>query len=90
MVHFNHRLPTYDECESLKRYSLTQGDIPWNPSAFSDQVADKFYQQVLIHEQVSTSLNSKSELSSDIVKMPPKKVAPYLTFLTHLMFPTYA
>ena len=62
MVHFKHQLPTSDKCEPLKRYSLTQGDIPWNPSAFSDQVADKFYQQVLNNEQVSTSLNSKSDL----------------------------
>jgi hypothetical protein len=26
---------------------LTQADAPWNPSSFSDQVADKFYQQVI-------------------------------------------
>jgi hypothetical protein len=26
---------------------LTQGDTPWNPSSFSDQVAGKFYQQVI-------------------------------------------
>ena len=88
MVHCKHRLPTSGECESLKRYSLTQGDIPWNSSAFSDQVADKFYQQVLKNEQVSTSLNSKSDLSPDIVKMSPKNVIPYLSFLTHRMFLT--
>ena len=63
----------------LKRYSLTQGDIPWNPSAFSDQVADKFYQQVLNNEQVSTNLNSKSDLSPDIVKLSPKSMIPYLS-----------
>ena len=72
MVHFKHRLPTSDECESLKRYSLTQGDILWNPSESSDQVADKFYQQALNNEEVSTSLNSKSDLSPDTVKMSPK------------------
>ena len=88
MVHFNHRLPTSDECESLKSHSLTQSDIPWNPSAFSDQVADKIYQQVRNNEQVSTSLNSKSYLSPDIVKMSPKNVISYLSFLTHLMFLT--
>ena len=80
MVHFKHRLPTSDECESLKRYSLTQGDIPWNPSAFSDQVADKLYQQVLHNELVSTSLNSKSDLSPAIVKLSSKNVIPYLSF----------
>jgi hypothetical protein len=26
---------------------LTQGDTPWNPSSFSDKVADKFHQQVI-------------------------------------------
>jgi hypothetical protein len=26
---------------------LTQGKTPWNPSPYSDQVADKFYQQVI-------------------------------------------
>jgi hypothetical protein len=44
---------------------LTQGDTPWNPSSFSDQVADKFYQQVIDNEQKS-SLNTKSDCSSDI------------------------
>jgi hypothetical protein len=44
---------------------LTQGDTPWNPSSFSDQVADKFYQQVINNEQ-KNSLNTKSDYSSDI------------------------
>jgi hypothetical protein len=44
---------------------LTQGDTPWNPSSFSDQVADKFYQQVIDNEQ-KNSLNTKSDHSSDI------------------------
>jgi hypothetical protein len=39
---------------SLKQYCLTQGDTPWNPSSFSDQVADKFYQQVIDNEQKNT------------------------------------
>jgi hypothetical protein len=47
MVHFRHRLPTSEEIASLKQYNLTQGGTPWNPSSFSDQVADKFYQQVI-------------------------------------------
>jgi hypothetical protein len=46
MIHFKHRLPTTEEINSLKQYCLTQGDTPRNPSSFSDQVADKFYQQV--------------------------------------------
>jgi hypothetical protein len=47
MIHFKHRLPTTEEVNSLKKYCLTQGDTPWNPSSFSDQVADKFYQQII-------------------------------------------
>jgi hypothetical protein len=44
---------------------LTQDDTSWNPSSFSDQVADKFYQQVIDNEQ-KNSLNIKSDNSSDI------------------------
>jgi len=47
MVYFKHRLPTKDDFTSLRQYCLTQGDTPWNPSSFSDQVADKFYKQVI-------------------------------------------
>jgi hypothetical protein len=43
MVHFKHRLPTAEDMSSLKQYCLTHGDAPWNPSSFSDQMADKFY-----------------------------------------------
>jgi hypothetical protein len=44
---------------------LTQGDTPWNLSSFSDQVADKFYQQVIDSEQ-NNSLNTKSDYFSGI------------------------
>jgi hypothetical protein len=47
MIYFKHRSPTTEEINSLKQYCLTQGDTPWNPSSFSDQVVDKFYQQVI-------------------------------------------
>jgi hypothetical protein len=40
MVHFKHYLPTKEDMMSLQQYCLTQGDTPWNPSAFTDQVAD--------------------------------------------------
>jgi hypothetical protein len=50
MIHFKHRLPSTEEINSLKQYFLTQGDTPWNPSSFFDQVADKFYQQVINNE----------------------------------------
>jgi hypothetical protein len=52
MIHFKHRLPTTEKFGSLKQYCLTQGDTPWNTSSFSDQVADKFYQQSINHEQI--------------------------------------
>jgi hypothetical protein len=44
---------------------LTQGDTSWNPSSFSDKIADKNYQQVIDNEQ-KNSLNTKSDYSSDI------------------------
>jgi hypothetical protein len=65
MIHFKHRLPTTEEINSLKQYCLTQGDTSWNSSSFSDQVADKFHQQVIDNEQ-KNSLNTKSDYSSDI------------------------
>jgi hypothetical protein len=65
MIHFKHRLTTTEEINSLKQYCLTQGDTPWKPSSFSDQVADIFYQQVIDNEQ-KNSLNTKSDNSSDI------------------------
>jgi hypothetical protein len=65
MIHFKHRLPSTEEINSLKQYCLTQGDTPWNPSSFSDQVADKFYQQVIDNERKNI-LNTKSDNSSDI------------------------
>jgi hypothetical protein len=65
MIHFKHRLPTTEEINSLKQYCLTQGHTPWNPSSFSDQVADRFYQQIIDNEQ-KNSLNTKSDNSSDI------------------------
>jgi hypothetical protein len=65
MIHFKHRLSTTEEIDSLKQYCLTQGDTPWNPSSFSDQVSDRSYQQVIDNEQ-KNSLNTKSDNSSDI------------------------
>jgi hypothetical protein len=65
MIHFKHQLPTTEEINSLKQYCLTQGDTPWNPSSFSDQVADKSYQQIIDNEQ-KNCLNTKSDHSPDI------------------------
>ena len=52
MVHFKQRIPSSERVRSLKQYCLTQGETPWNPSSFSDQVADKFYQQVIVHKSI--------------------------------------
>jgi hypothetical protein len=60
MIHFKHRLPTTEEVNSLKQYCLTQGDTPRNLSSFSDQVADKCYQQAIDNEQ-KNNLNAKSD-----------------------------
>jgi hypothetical protein len=65
MIHFKHRLTTIEVINSLKQYCLTQGDTPWNPSSFTDQLTDKFYQQVIDNEQ-KNSLNTKSDHSSKI------------------------
>ena len=65
MVHFKHRLPTTEEITSLKQYFLTQGDAPWNPSSFSDQVADKFYQQVIDTENYNATFNDTIQPTND-------------------------
>jgi hypothetical protein len=66
MVHFKHRLPTIEDMSSLQQYCLTHGDTPWNPSSFSDQMADKFYQQVIDTENYNTCLDptARSQLLS--------------------------
>jgi hypothetical protein len=60
MVHFKHRLPTVEGMSSLKQYCLTHDDTPWNPSSFSDQMADKVYQQVIDTESYNTYLEPTS------------------------------
>jgi hypothetical protein len=52
VLHFRHKLPTSAENTSLKQCCLTQGDAPWNPLSFSDQVAGKFYQQVIFKQRI--------------------------------------
>jgi hypothetical protein len=42
MIHYKHQIPTIEEINSLKQYCSTQADTPWNPSSFSDQIADTF------------------------------------------------
>jgi hypothetical protein len=60
MVHFKHRLVTAEEITSLKQYCLAQGDVSWNPSSFSDQMADKFYQQVIETENYNSCVGFAS------------------------------
>jgi hypothetical protein len=52
-------------CDCPFNIEQTQGDSPWNPSSFFDQVTDKFYQQAIDNEQKNT-LNNKSDHSSNI------------------------
>jgi hypothetical protein len=87
MVHFKHRLPTVKDVSSLKQYCLTHGETPWNPSSLSDQMADKFYQQVIDTESYNTCLDptarsqtfSFNDLSdSQIVDIPGQPA--YLVF----------
>jgi hypothetical protein len=61
MIHFKHRLPTAEEIAYLKQYCLTQGDVPWNPPSFSDQIADKFYHQVIETENYDIPLGTISK-----------------------------
>jgi hypothetical protein len=58
MVHFKDRSPTAEDIASLQQYCLTKSDIPWNPSAFCDQMADKFYQQFIDTENDYILLDS--------------------------------
>jgi hypothetical protein len=79
MIHFKHRLPTTEEINSLKQYCLIQGDTPWNPSSYSDQVSDKFNQQVIDNDQMN-SLNTQSGCSSDIKVELVEQVIPNLSY----------
>jgi hypothetical protein len=84
MIHFLKLFHTTQEVNSLQQYFLAQGDTPWNPSSFSDQVADKFHQQVIDNEQ-QNNLNTKSSYSSDIkVDLENKEFLSCHT-LIHLM-----
>jgi non-homologous end joining protein Ku len=65
MIHVRHRLSTTEEIATLKRHCITHGDSPWNPSSFSDQVADKFYQQV-----IDTKNYNASSKNQNIIRMP--------------------
>jgi hypothetical protein len=78
-IHFKHRLPATEEANSPKQYCMTQGDTAWNPSTFSDQVADTFYQQVIDNEQ-KNSVNTKSDNSSDIKVDLVERVIPKLSY----------
>jgi hypothetical protein len=53
-------LPTAEEITLLKQYCKTQGDAPWNPPSFSNQMADKFYQHETENYNTCSNSNSKS------------------------------
>ena len=52
----------------------------WNPSSFYDQVADKFYKQVIAHEKYNANLNSKLNPSSQSDSETVRKDPLQLTF----------
>ena len=80
IVHFEHRIPTSEEVVSLKQYCLTQSETPWNPSSFSDQVADKFSQKVIAHDTCNSNLKSKLTPSFHSDSGTVRKDPPQLTF----------
>jgi hypothetical protein len=82
MVHFKHRLPTAKEIASLKQYCLTQGDVPWNPTSFSDQMADKFYHQIIETENYNIRLGFPSN-------DPPVTVVDKVSQHNHKKMPFY-
>jgi hypothetical protein len=47
MIHFELRFPTTEEVNSPKQSCLTHANTPWNLPSFSDQVTDKFHQQII-------------------------------------------
>jgi hypothetical protein len=63
MIHPKHRLPNDEEVKSREQYYLTNGESPWNPLVFSDQVVDKYYHlNYLDEKQVNIDLKSKNEM----------------------------
>jgi hypothetical protein len=57
-------LTRYEDISTLKQQRLTQGYAPCNPSSFSDQVADKFYQQVIDTENYNASSTNIPDTST--------------------------
>jgi hypothetical protein len=79
---FRHRLPITKEIVPLKQNFLAQGDAPWNPSSFSDQVANKFYQQVIDTE----NYNASSKYLPDTTNDKENKSYSKFSFHDHLIY----
>jgi hypothetical protein len=79
MIHFKHRLSTTEEINSLKQYCMTQGDTPWNSSSFSDQVAEKIYQQVIDNEQKNSFIIKSDYISGITVDLVEQDI-PKLSY----------
>jgi hypothetical protein len=87
MIYFKHRLPNTEEINLLKQYCLTQGDTSWNLSSFTDQVVDKFNQQlIVIDNEQKNSLNTKSDNSSDIEVDLAEQDIPKLLYFDRRLF----
>jgi hypothetical protein len=77
MVYFRYNLPITDEIATTKQFCLTQGDAPWNTSSFSDQVADKFYQQVIDTENYNASSTNLPDTSTAQANQNNSKLSFY-------------
>jgi hypothetical protein len=77
MINFGHRIPTINEIATLVQYWLTQGDSKWNLLSFSDQVVDKFCQQVIDTEFYNSSSTNLPDDSSVEVNQNYTKLSFY-------------
>ena len=68
MIHFNtdylllKRLLLLNSIASPKQYCLMQGGTPWNPSSFSDQMAETFSQHVIDTENYNILFGSIAKI----------------------------
>jgi hypothetical protein len=72
MVHFKHRFQTKGEIMSFQHDCLTEGDTPWNPSSFSDQVADNAQSMKLFTYDPSDSYENITIEKPSILTFCPK------------------
>jgi hypothetical protein len=77
MIHFRHRLISTEEISIIKQYFLTHGDAPWKLSSFSDQFANKFYQQLIDKENHNASSTNHPDTITVEVKQNNSNLSFY-------------